>query len=88
MKPMRTSQQGPSRAEVESWCLLTAIAGGCSFADLTARLGLSPLLTGALRLAVLDLSRRGFVAELEDRLSVTESGDTWRRQFATQNNLG
>lgn len=88
MNPLTTNSPGPSRAEVERWCLLTAIAGGCSREDLAERLGLSPLLAGALRLAVLDLSRSGVVAELEDHLSVTESGDTWRRQCATQNNLG
>lgn len=87
MKPPTTSPKGPSRSEVERWCLLTAIASGCSRADLAGRLGLSPLLAGALRMAVLHLSQSGFVAELDDRLSVTASGDAWRRQFATQNNL-
>jgi hypothetical protein len=87
MNQLTTNPRGPTRAEVERWCLLTAIAGGCSRADLVARLGLSPLLAGAIRLAVLDVSRSGFVAELEDRFSVTESGDAWRREFATQNNI-
>ena len=88
MNPLATRPKGPSRAEVERWCLLSAIAGGCSCADLTARLGLSPLLAGALRVAVLDLRRSGFVDELDDRVSVTSSGENWHRQFATQSDLG
>jgi hypothetical protein len=88
MNPMTTSPKGPSRAEVERWCLLSAIDGGCSCADLPARLGVSPLLAGALRVAVLDLRRCGLVDELDDRLLVTPSGENWHRQFAAQSDLG
>ncbi len=88
MNPSTTEQPEPSRAEMECWSLLTAIAGGCSRADLAERLGLPPTLLGALRMAVDDLRRTGFVDELHDRLSVTASGEIWCVQFAARSNRG
>jgi hypothetical protein len=71
----------PSRAEIESLCLLEVIGdGGTTLGEVTARLGFPPALVSATEQAILALVGRGYVAVGATRVDVTEAGRTWMRR--------
>jgi DNA-binding IclR family transcriptional regulator len=84
MNLFAASQNGPSRADVERYCVLQAIAEGCSCSELTARLGLSPSLADVVHTTVHDLQAIGLVEDLDTRITLTPKGEDWKRQITAQ----
>lgn len=71
----------PSRAEIESLCLLDVIGdSGATVGEVTARLGFPPELASATEQAILALVGRGYVEVGATRVDVTEAGRTWMRR--------
>lgn len=64
-----------SRGEVESLCILNAVGSeGCAPLALAGRLGLSETVADAVARSTETLVLRGWLAEEDDRLSLTEAG--------------
>lgn len=84
MDPLGTRQRGLSRADVERFCMLTAIGDGCTCDELAGRLGLSPLLVKAVHTGVLTLKQEGLVDEMGAIIQVTERGREWKQLFDGQ----
>lgn len=82
------NRRGLSRADVECWCVLSAIADGCSLSDLLARLGLSPLLVGVMRQVVSGLEQDGLVEVVQERISSTDRARAWLRAFSMHSAFG
>lgn len=71
----------PSRAEIETLCLLDVVGEGEStLGDLTERLGLARELWQAVEWAILPLVSRGHLEVREERVSRTEAGRAWLEQ--------
>lgn len=68
----------PRRADIETYCLLTAVGtGGCPAHDLAERLGLSPTLAAAVGASTRALEDAGLVIRVDDVLARTEEGNLW-----------
>ena len=66
------------RGDIESLCLLGAIPkSGCTLSELSARLGLSPLLAESVAEAIAPLINAGWIHESDDRMYVTAAGHAW-----------
>lgn len=65
----------PSRAEIESLCILEAVGpDGCTSTQLAERLGLSPALADAVAEAAADLEASGWLSLEEERICRTDEG--------------
>jgi hypothetical protein len=68
----------PSRAEIETLCLLDVVGQGeATLGDLTERLGLARELWQAVEWAILPLVARGHLEVREERVSLAEGGRAW-----------
>ena len=66
------------RGKIEELCLLSAIPDeGCAVDELPNRLGLSPLLAGAVEKASVGLLNAGLIQALDGRVAVTAEGKAW-----------
>jgi hypothetical protein len=75
----------PSRAEIESLCLLDVIGdGGTTVGELTARLGLPPELGSVIDQAILALVGRGYVTVGATQVSVTDAGRAWMERRVSE----
>lgn len=74
----------PSRAQIETLCILDAIGAGCYQLQLAERLGLSPELAVAVATSVEPLREQGWVYVGSDSmLSLTEAGRAWLNEWRT-----
>ena len=79
----------PSRAEIEGLCILHAVGpDGCPESDLAGRLGLSPALAGAAIRSIGSLVDAGWLAQEDNRISLTGAGRAWLEERLSQLRVG
>lgn len=75
------TSDAPSRAEIETLCILDAIGTGCYQYDLARRLGFSPELAAAVATSVEPLRDAGLVELRDGQVFLTEAGSAWLKAW-------